>query len=419
MAKELLECRWGKLRLFAEHIGTEGGRTQVVHNPSSGDIHVVQDRGLRERRVRCRLQFDDFPGQPSPVDAALALKAAKDSGDSAIFQHPLEGRFLASIGDFHSEIDEHSVISAEVEFVQESQDQSVVSSGPGFSTASGQSSASAAAEVMDTHLANLGLLKMSTSGMTAVLSKIPGNTGIIASLNAARGTINQSVATAKSFAISITNQIASSANSLASDAAAIVGAPTEVQFAAFGASSALNSLSSPVSSGLDLTTIAPPPSGFGVSSTSPSTTLALVASSEARQGLFSALTIDARVSVERWARVDTSTREILIDCARISANIALMIDIGGFETDLSLWPAFRAAIMLGDAIRSSAMSAISDTPSVFTMRVSSRTALLPLAARLYGGAQAADRVRQILSLNDIATPGWLDPGDYMMPTKAA
>lgn len=417
---ELLECRWGKLRLFASRINTEGGRTLVVHNPSAGDVHVVQDRGLRERRVRCSLQFDDFPGQPGPKDAALALKAAKDSGIAAVFQHPLEGRFLASIGDFTSEIDENSVISAEAEFVQEAPDESPVVTGSGTGGVAGQVSVDAAAEAMDTQLANLGQLQMSAPSATAVMAKLPGNTGPLAQLNQIRGKINLSVATAKAFAVGITNQVSSTANSISSDASAIVGAPTETQFAAFGASSALDSLLlSPAGEHLDLTTVVPPPSGFGSRSPDPSNTLALAASAEAQQGLFAATTLDARVSVSRWAQTDVSTRAILIDAARISNNIATMIELGGLETDLSLWPAFRAAIMLGDAVRSAAVAATSDTPSVFTMRVRERTALLPLAARLYGGAQAADRVRQILSLNDIPTPGWLDPGDYVMPVKVA
>jgi hypothetical protein len=51
--------------------------------------------------------------------------------------------------------------------------------------------------------------------------------------------------------------------------------------------------------------------------------------------------------------------------------------------------------------------------------VLSPVALLPLAARVYGGADAIDRARQIEALNDIATPGWLVPGDYLMPTRTS
>jgi len=417
---ELLECRWGKLRLFARHINTDGGRTQVVHNQSSGDVHPVQDRGLREVRVRCQLQFDDFPGQPSPRDAALALKAAKNSGQKAVFQHPIEGRFLASIGEFHSEIDEHSIITAEAEFIQEAPDEPILPTGAGTGQTPGESAVSAAATAMDTQLANLGLLKMSSSAAGAMLAKIPGGSGPLDQLNAVRGTINVTVAQAAAFAQGIAEQTATTANAISSEASAVVGAPTATEFSAFAASSALNSLLlAPAGENFDLTTVVQPPSGLGARAADPSTTLAIEATKEAQQGLFSATTMDARVSVARWTRTEVTTREILIDAARISNNIATMIEVVGLQDALELYPAFRAAIMLGESVRQAASAAMADTPKVFLMRVRERCALLPLAARLYGGAQAVDRVRQILSLNDIATPGWLNPGDYVMPAKAA
>jgi hypothetical protein len=413
-ASDLLECRWGKLRLFAAQINTDGTRTLVVHNRSAGDKHTVQNRGLRERRVRCRLQFDDFPGQPPPAEAALALKAAKDSGVAQIFQHPLEGRFLASIGEFHSEIDESSVISADCEFVQEGDDLAILPTGSGSSAASGFASVSAAAEAVDTQLANLGQLAMSAPTAAALTAKIPNGSGPLAQLQTIRGKINLSVAQAKAFSIGLANQTAAAANSISSDASAIIGASIETQFAAFKATSALDSLLlAPAGESFDLTTAIPAPSGFGRSQ-DPSSTLAIAATKEAQQGLFSSVTIDARVSVARWSQADTSTHDVLIDAARISANLAILLDL--LQDDLSLWPAFRATIMLGDAVRSAALAATSETPTVFTMRVRDRTALVPLAARLYGGAQALDRARQIQTLNAIPTPGWLEPGDYMMPT---
>ena len=136
---ELAACAWGNIRLFASQVQTDSGRTQVVHELSSGDDHPVQNRGLRVRRVRVRLQFDDFPGQPSPRDAALALERAKDTGEVAIFRHPLLGSFTASIGDFNSEIDENSVISADAEFIKESRDVAVTPAGFASSSASGES----------------------------------------------------------------------------------------------------------------------------------------------------------------------------------------------------------------------------------------------------------------------------------------
>lgn len=415
----LLECRWGKLRLFASRVNTQGGRTLIVHSPASGDVHPTQDRGLVARRVRCHLQFDDFPGQPSALESARALNAAKDSGESALFQHPIEGRFMASVGEFNSEIDEHSVITAEAEFVQQSADAAVTAIGPGTSPSVGEVAVNAAAEAMDTQLANLGQLKMSAAGAAAVTAKLPGTSGVLTRLSQVRGSITMTVASSKAFAININGQVASAANGLAADAAAIVGAPTETQFSAFAASSALNSLLlTPAGEQFDLTTVLPAPSGFGAKTADPANVLGMQASADAQQGMFAATTLDARVSVARWKQDGVTARDVIIDASRISSNIALMIEVGGFETDLGLWSAFRAAIMLGGAVRNAAAAATSDAPAIFLMRVRARTALLPLVAQLYGGAEAFERERQVLSLNNIPTPGWLDPGDYAMPVKS-
>ncbi len=135
-------------------------------------------------------------------------------------------------------------------------------------------------------------------------------------------------------------------------------------------------------------------------------------------GISTEVTGDARETAERWdADPDLPARQIANDTARISTGVAELIEVNGLEDDILLWPSFRAAIMLGEAVRAAAVAVASETPAVFLMRVTTPTALLPLAARVYGGADAVERARQILELNDIATPGWLPPGDYVMPTR--
>ena len=128
-----------------------------------------------------------------------------------------------------------------------------------------------------------------------------------------------------------------------------------------------------------------------------------------------ALDADARASVASWTDEDVSTRKILIDATRLSESIALMIELGGFERDLELWPSFRAAIMLGESIRQAVVAATSETPAIMVVHVKTPTSLLAVAARIYGGLEAQTRARQITGLNDIRTPGWMDPGDYLMP----
>lgn len=128
---------------------------------------------------------------------------------------------------------------------------------------------------------------------------------------------------------------------------------------------------------------------------------------------------DARQSSASWSLIDTPIRQVVIDAARISDEISNAIEVGRFELDLALWPAYRAAIMLGDAMRGAAIAATSEVPTTFVMRIQNATALLPLCARIYGGVDAVDRARQVAQLNDIQTPAWLAPGDYLFPNRSA
>jgi cell division septum initiation protein DivIVA len=414
MVTDLIECRWGKIRMFVGEVHTDSGRTQVVHELSSGDEHPVQDRGLRIRRTRVKIQFDDFPGQLSPVDAALALERAKNTGQTAIFQHPLLGRYLASIGEYNSTIDESSVVSAEAEFIQEAPDIAVTPTGAASSGTSGEASVTAAASTLDNALAKTGQLKMSAATLTAIASPLAGGPTLLASIANARGTLDLTVATASALATGIASSAQAAADSLSAEASTIIGTPSTVGFAFGGAQASLTALGlSAADAARQLAQRVPSQPGNA------SVTLATAASAEASTGNFAATTIDARVSIAAWNNGDVPTRQIMIDAARISNNIAVMIDVGGLELDLALWPAFKAAIMLGDAVRDAAIAATSDTPAVFTMRVVERTALLPLAARIYGGAQAQDRAAQIATLNDIPTPAWLPPGDYLLPVRPA
>lgn len=418
MPANLIECRWGKIRMFVADVHTDSGRTQVVHELSSGDEHPVQDRGLRVRRVKVKVQFDDFPGQLPPVEAALALEKAKNTGQTAIFQHPLLGRYLASIAEYNSTIDENSVISAEAEFIQEAPDIAVTPTGAASSGTSGEASVTAAAAALDGELAKTGQLKMSAATLNAIAAPLAGGPGLLASIRSsisnARGTLDLSVATASTLATGIANSARDAADSLSAEASTIIGTPTTVGFAFGGARASLTALGlSAAEAARQLAQRVPSTPG------NTAVTLAMAASAESSTGSFAATTIDARVAIAGWNNGDVPTRQIMIDAARISNNIAVMIEVGGFEHDLALWPAFKAAIMLGDAVRDAAIAATSDTPAVFAMRIVERTALLPLAARIYGGAQAQDRAAQIATLNDIPTPAWLPPGDYLLPVRPA
>lgn len=314
---ELFKASWGKIQLFASKIHAQNSRTQVVHDLTSGDVHPTQDRGRRALRTRVELVFDEFPGQGPPIDAAKRLKAAVDSGATAVFTHPMdETPYIASVGDFDYEMDEHGVVSGTAEFISEDAVPGVSPTGGGTGGVSGENSVNQAADDLDTELEAVGL----TAGAAPPLSK--------------------------------------------EEVAAFISDPTKP----------LPALS---------------------------------------------LTDDARIAVGRWQDTDRKIRQVMIDTARISDTITKTIDDNGLEHDLQLWGALSGAIVLGDSMRAAATAATSESSSVFVMRITERTALLPLAARVYGGRHAQERAAQIVDLNDIQSPGWLDPGDYYMPARPA
>ncbi len=418
---ELALARWGDLRLFCSQVSTDGGRTQVVHEPSSGDSHVIQDRGLRVRRARCRLQFDEFPGFPPPIDAARALEDAKNTGAVQMFSHPLLGRYLASVGEFTSEINESGLVTGEVEFIQESDNIAITPAGAASSGISGEASVSSAAENLDFELAAIGALKMSGPTASSVLSRTLQGGGAGLGVGFGFG-FNMSVSASVDFSVTMSANIAASATASArASADASATAAAQVNVTASAQARAAASATATAFVGVAVGASASAGASFDASAggSDLSAELAVAATTEASIGLFAALTIDARVAVSSWQDGEVSPRRIAIDAARISDNIATAIDVGRLEYDLSLWAAYRAMIMLGDAVRSAAIAVTSQAPSVFLMRVESSTALLALAARVYGGADAVGRSQQIATLNDIATPGWLTPGDYIMPARGS
>lgn len=139
----LYESRFGGLRLWISRLSTNKSRTLVKHELSSGDDYVVQDRGRELLSATASLLFDWMDGdQLSPLQRLNSLRAAIDD-QPRIFAHPVEGSFLARVGDFKYDIDESGVISAQsVEFVAVSDVQAVATAtagnllGPGIGIAS-------------------------------------------------------------------------------------------------------------------------------------------------------------------------------------------------------------------------------------------------------------------------------------------
>ncbi len=117
MTDGFYDAAFGPVRLWASRVSTVNGRTIVVHDPTSGNEHEVQNRGLETRVTSCDLLFDDMDGETStPRERFDALLALHLEGKPQIFRHPLIGSFRATISRFDHEL-AGAVIGASVEFV--------------------------------------------------------------------------------------------------------------------------------------------------------------------------------------------------------------------------------------------------------------------------------------------------------------
>lgn len=297
MIDGLFAVSWGRLTLWCAAIGTSLPRQLIVHRQSSGDEHPVDDRGLDAQRSRVTILFDDFDGEKTtPVARFRELLAAHKLGTEAMFTHPIDGAFMAKIGEFSYDLvsDYGTPQNVSCEFVPVDTVNTVSPAGANTSGSVGEGAVNAAADDLDAALAAAGI------------------------------------------------------------------------------------------------ELEDPPTDLG------------------------------REAAESWVSGETvPTRKVIVDTANISSMLSAMIVEQGLEDDLALWDVFVATIMFGSATRNAAIAATSEVPAVFVLRVRRVVAILPLMARIYGGAEAEDRARQAEELNDIRTPGWFGPGDLLLPVKNA
>jgi len=385
---DLFLCSWGDIQLFVSEIEWEDGETQVVHQPAAGDDHSVQPRGSQIKTATAHLMFDEFSGARETGSVAFRRFQATTK-ERRIFTHPMTGSYFARIGRFTPHIDSSSVISATCEIIPDGIVQPVSPAGAGASGVSGERSVAAAADVMSQSLADLGLGFPSSSllGFDFTLAAdVNINLAFSANVNLT-ASANVSATASGSASVAATASVSASAAAQGS-ASALAFAGVYARALAIANATAVASTSGMASA-----------NAFAFAYAS------------------AALDADARASVASWNEEDTPARKVQIDTARLSDSISTMIDTGGFEDDLQLFPAYQAAILLGAAIRDAAIAATSDAPAVFVLRVQTPCALLPLCARVYGGQAAQGRADQVELLNDIPTPGWLPPGDYLFPAK--
>lgn len=383
---------WGDIRFFASDVSWEGGRTQVVHelaNVAPGQVHPRMDRGSRPRRTRLKIHFDDVPGSnETPQQTFERLEAAIDAGEVRIFTNPLGSSFPAAVGDFNPNVNEHSNVSADIEFVPDGEITQISPAGPSTSSTAGAGLVVAAASKLNQALADKGI------GMS------PSR---IALLDFTKS-VNLSVKAA--FSVDLTVDVSLSVSAGLAASASATGTAT-------GSASATAS----ATAFADVYAQA-----FVAANAEALAQVTAMASANAFAFAYAtaALTADAQAAATAWSQSDDlPPTQVLSDVARLSTGVGQMIDLGGLEQDIQLWLPFRAAIMLGGSIRSAAVAATVNTSATALLRVQDRISLLALAASVYGGASAQARADDIRRMNRISTPGWMDPGDYIVPARSS
>lgn len=278
---------FGGLRLWLSRITTERPRSQIRHELSDGDDHIVQDKGQGLLIARCSVIFEHMLGDDiEPIERLRRLRALVDD-KPRILSHPIEGNFLARVGPFDYTLESNGTITAELEFAAVSEVQTVSSAGAGGIPASGSGSVTAAAEAVNLELADV-------------------------------------------------------------------------------------EMSSPVPS--------------------------LAAS-----------------TVDGWASSDDlNPRDVYTQTGSLTSSLSELA--AQLETDLVLWNAYRAVVVLQEAVRAAAETFTTDVARTFVVRIGSPIALNALLTSIYGADEIDLRRSQALKLNDIPNPAWLEPGlDLVLP----
>lgn len=119
---------------------------------------------------------------------------------------------------------------------------------------------------------------------------------------------------------------------------------------------------------------------------------------------------DAVAASSAFDTTTTNARDVLVSVSSVSDRMWDEIEALQLAADVALWPAMKAYVMLGDAVRAGGDRQMGDLGAFMTVRVESATSLRRLMADIYGGRDASWRYDEAMSLNDIPTPGRIPGG---------
>lgn len=107
---------------------------------------------------------------------------------------------------------------------------------------------------------------------------------------------------------------------------------------------------------------------------------------------------------------DVSPRDVLVQVATLSDRLWDEVDDLQVAAYVETWPAMKAYVMLGEAVRAGGDRALGDQGAFMSLRVDQTTSLRRLVTELYGADEADDRYTEAMELNDLRTPGAIESG---------
>lgn len=153
----LTVAKYGDQPLLVVSFSDEAGRDWVTQSPSRGDDHLVQERGLRQRRTSVEIVFCDQPGLGDYLERWLAFRAAAESPRPALFVHPLQGSYLAAVDGLQARVElPERAVRVSCTFVAAAPPVAVFTIGAGVVPQAGPEAVQVAAERADAELAAIG-----------------------------------------------------------------------------------------------------------------------------------------------------------------------------------------------------------------------------------------------------------------------
>jgi hypothetical protein len=118
-------------------------------------------------------------------------------------------------------------------------------------------------------------------------------------------------------------------------------------------------------------------------------------------GIGSTIPDDAIAAATSWADADApDARDVLLEHASQASAIDALVEDNGMTDDLDLWPAFRSAMLLRDALRGAAAAATQAAEQLVEVVVQSPTPLRMFLARLCGADKVDAIIEEVGRVND-------------------